>query len=193
MPKKKGKGRCFACFVCLMPLRPPLRRAVSPPCSLLKRGGGKNRRRGKNESDHEKRELTFKEDGQEYAQVVKMLGNGRLEALCFDGTKRLGNIRGKLRKKVWINQGDIILLSLREYQDDKGDVILKYTADEARSLKAYGELPESAKINETDTYGAEGNDDCNFEFDDDRDDSDDDSDDTEDGNKGKKDIAIDDI
>ncbi|RNJ56630.1 Translation initiation factor 1A [Verticillium nonalfalfae] len=194
MPKNKGKVRCFACFVCLMPPRETSsRRAVSPPCSLPKRGGGKNRRRGKNESDHEKRELTFKEDGQEYAQVVKMLGNGRLEALCFDGTKRLGNIRGKLRKKVWINQGDIILLSLREYQDDKGDVILKYTADEARSLKAYGELPESAKINETDTYGAEGNDDCNFEFDDDRDDSDDDSDDTEDGNKGKKDIAIDDI
>lgn len=49
--------------------------------------------------------------------------NGRLEAQCFDGTRRLGNIRGKLRKKVWINQGDIILLSLRDYQDDKGDVM----------------------------------------------------------------------
>ena len=80
-----------------------------------------------------------------------MLGNGRLEALCFDGEKRLAHIRGKLRKKVWINQGDIILLSLRDYQDEKGDVILKYSADEARSLKAYGELPETAKINETDT------------------------------------------
>ena len=89
---------------------------------------------------------------EEYAQVVKMLGNGRLEALCFDGEKRLAHIRGKLRKKVWINQGDIILLSLRDYQDEKGDVILKYSADEARSLKAYGELPETAKINETDTY-----------------------------------------
>jgi initiation factor 1A len=98
--------------------------------------------------------LTFKEEGQEYAQVLKMLGNGRLEALCFDGEKRLAHIRGKLRKKVWINQGDIILLSLRDYQDEKGDVILKYSADEARSLKAYGELPESAKINETDTYGS---------------------------------------
>ena len=83
-----------------------------------------------------------------------MLGNGRLEALCFDGEKRLAHIRGKLRKKVWINQGDIILLSLRDYQDEKGDVILKYSADEARSLKAYGELPETAKINETDTYVA---------------------------------------
>lgn len=29
-----------------------------------------------------------------------MLGNGRLEAMCFDGTKRLAHIRGKLRKKV---------------------------------------------------------------------------------------------
>ena len=121
-----------------------------------------------------------------------MLGNGRLEALCFDGEKRLAHIRGKLRKKVWINQGDIILLSLRDYQDEKGDVILKYSADEARSLKAYGELPESAKINETDTYvvllviggrdrwvltgvcryGHEGVDD-NVEFDEDRDSSDD--------------------
>ena len=91
------------------------------------RQGGKNRRRGKNENDNEKRELVFKEEGQEYAQVVKMLGNGRLEAQCFDGARRLAHIRGKLRKKVWINQGDIILLSLRDYQDEKGDVIMKYS------------------------------------------------------------------
>ncbi|KAH9083876.1 eukaryotic translation initiation factor 1A [Lactarius deliciosus] len=95
--------------------------------------GGKNRRRGKNENDDDKRELVFREDGQEYAQVTKMLGNGRLEALCFDGEKRLAHIRGKMRKKVWINQGDIILLSLREFQDGKADVIVKYTADEARN------------------------------------------------------------
>jgi translation initiation factor IF-1 len=84
-----------------------------------------------------------------------MLGNGRLEAQCFDGERRLAHIRGKMRKKVrfgtslqrgtpthvdgsgqvWINQGDIILLSLRDFQDDKADVIVKYTADEARNLK----------------------------------------------------------
>lgn len=97
--------------------------------------GGKNRRRGKNENDVNKRELVFKEDGQgvlksihfvndniyiaEYAQVTKMLGNGRLQAACFDGKQRLCHIRGKLRKKVWINNGDIILIGLRDYQDDK--------------------------------------------------------------------------
>ena len=38
----------------------------------------------------------------EYAQVTRMLGNGRLEAFCFDGVNRLCHIRGKLRKRVWI-------------------------------------------------------------------------------------------
>ena len=124
--------------------------------------GGKNRRRGKNENE-EKRELQFKEDGQEYAQVLRMLGNGRLEAFCFDGVKRLCHIRGKLRKKVWVNQGDIILVGLRDYQASKADVILRYNAEEARNLKAYGELPETAKINETDTFEG-GEDDIPFEF-----------------------------
>jgi len=110
--------------------------------------GGKNRRRGKNENEDLKRELIFREACQQYAQVMKMLGNGRLEAQCFDGVKRLSHIRGKLRKKVWINCGDIILVGLREFQDVKADVILKYTPDEARKLQSLGEIPNSTKINE---------------------------------------------
>lgn len=47
--------------------------------------------------------------------------------------------------QVWINQSDIILLGLRDFQDTKADVILKYNPDEARNLKAYGELPEYGK------------------------------------------------
>jgi translation initiation factor 1A len=127
--------------------------------------GGKNRRRGKNENEGFKRELVLKEEGQEYAQVTKMLGNGRLDASCFDGVRRLAHIRGKMRKKVWVTQGDIILVSLRDFQDDQADVILKYHPDEARVLKAQGELPESARINEADRYGQENDEECNFEFD----------------------------
>merc|ERR1712000_48301 len=126
--------------------------------------GGKNRRRGTKENDDQRRELTFKEDGQEYAQVVKMLGNGRLEAMCFDGSKRLANIRGKMRKKVWINQGDIILLSLRDFQN--------------------------AKINETDTFNQGEDGEAYFEFGDA--DSDEESDDAAPGG-GKKEVDIDDI
>ena len=72
-----------------------------------------------------------------------MLGQGRLEAYCFDGETRLCHIRGKMRKKVWVTAGDIILIGLRDFQDDKADVIHKYNADEARNLKSCGELPET--------------------------------------------------
>lgn len=62
-------------------------------------------------------------------------------------------------------QGDIVLISLRDFQDGKADVILKYNADEARQLKAYGELPESAKINESAVGEGGSEDDMPFEFD----------------------------
>jgi translation initiation factor 1A len=45
--------------------------------------------------------LVFKEDGQEYATVEKMLGNGMVAVNCADGNKRIGHIRGAMRKKVW--------------------------------------------------------------------------------------------
>ncbi|KAM0950968.1 putative translation initiation factor 1A (eIF-1A), RNA-binding domain, S1, IF1 type [Dioscorea sansibarensis] len=109
---------------------------------------GKNRKRSKNEADDEKRELVFKENGQEYAKVLRMLGDGRCEAMCSDGTKRLCRIRGKMHKKVWIAAGDIVLVGLRDYQDHKADIILKYMTDEARRLKAYEELPDSTRLNE---------------------------------------------
>lgn len=97
--------------------------------------GGKNNRRGKKEDGENKRELIFKEDGQgqspftilppksdyllhlgadsrlvEYAQVVKMLGNGRLEAKCQDGESRLAQIRGQMRKKVRLRHLSLLFL-----------------------------------------------------------------------------------
>jgi len=105
--------------------------------------GGKGKRKGKRNKgkDQEKREIRFKEFGEEYGQVRKILGNCRVEAYCFDGKVRLAHVRGKFKKRIWINKDDFVLVGLREYQDDKGDVIHKYTPDEARLLRSWGEIP----------------------------------------------------
>eukprot|EP00438_Fugacium_kawagutii_P012081 Skav202400 [mRNA] locus=scaffold815:368254:370157:+ [translate_table: standard] len=114
--------------------------------------GGNKAKRAKASTENNKKELEFKDAGQEYGQITRMLGNGRCDVQCVDGVKRLCHIRGKMRKKVWCNQGDIVLVSLRDFQDEKGDIIVKYTAEEARSLKNYGELPENARAsNQMDT------------------------------------------
>jgi len=115
--------------------------------------------------ENSKKELEFKEDDQEYGQVTKMIGNGRCDVFCVDGTKRLCHIRGKLREKVWVNQGDIVLLSPRDFQDEKDDIVVRYTPEEARKLKTHSELPDTVKINETDIVYGELSDD-GFIFDD---------------------------
>ena len=55
---------------------------------------------------------------------------------------------------------------MRDYQDAKADVILKYNADEARNLKTYGEIPDSVKVTDTVNFVDDGLDD-DIEFGDD--------------------------
>jgi len=93
----------------------------------------------------------FKQKEQEYAQILKMLGNGRCDTYCFDGVRRLCHIRGKMRKRIWINVGDIVLIGKRDFQDRKGDIIQKYFPDEAKNLKDYGELPNNIFVSEMKT------------------------------------------
>ena len=122
--------------------------------------GGKNRKKGKGTIAVNK-ELLRKESGQEYGQVIKLSGDCRLEVLCFDGMKRLGHIRGKFRRRVWIGKDDLVLVGLRDYQDSKCDVIHRYNHQEAQKLKDIGELP--AKFNlETVRDKDSDNDDSDF-------------------------------
>ena len=95
-----------------------------------------------------KRELLFKESGEEYAQVLKLLGGSKMEVLCMDLKKRLAKVRGKFKRRVWVNVGDIILVALREFEDEKCDIIHVFYADEAKSLKAMGEIPQDIQISE---------------------------------------------
>jgi len=49
----------------------------------------------------------------------------------------------KLETQVWVQEGDIILVSLRDFQDEVADIIHKYYRGEARSLVALEEIPKS--------------------------------------------------
>ena len=105
----------------------------------------KKQTRQNKDLENSKKDIELKGEGTEYALVVKMLGNGRLEANCFDGVTRLGLIRGKLRKRVWIHPGDLVLVSLRDFEEGKCDVLSKYTPEEARILQKKGEIPVEDK------------------------------------------------
>ena len=105
--------------------------------------GGNKRKKGKKQQTQEDRELAYKGESEEYAQVIKLLGDGRFECNCADGVKRIAHVRGKMRKRIWIANGDIILVSLRDFEPEKCDVVEKYKEKEVAKLKKAGEIPES--------------------------------------------------
>ena len=104
--------------------------------------GGKKHKRMKNETEN-MNELIFKEDGQDYALVTDMLGHGRCYTKAYsDGICRLSVIRGIMRKKskYFIRKGDTVLIGLRDYQDEKSDIIHLYSEDDVKMLKMYNEI-----------------------------------------------------
>jgi len=129
--------------------------------------GGKKFKKGKKARGFsDKKQLIKKdpEESQEYAQVINPKGNGRFELLCCDGGKvRQGTVCGQMRKRVWVNRSDLVLISKWEgmTDDTKCSIIHKYSEDEARRLHKEGELPDNFKFN-LDEFDVEDDEDSGF-------------------------------
>jgi len=71
--------------------------------------------------------------------VEMMVGGDKLRVKCDDGNLRICRIPGRLRKRVWIRTGDLVLIEPWSTQpDERGDVIFRYTATQANWLRRKG-------------------------------------------------------
>lgn len=76
-----------------------------------------------------------------FGVAVKLLGYDRVLVKCQDGHERLCRIRGKMKRRVWIREGDIVLVSPWDFQTDKrGDLIWRYTRSQAEQLRRDGHV-----------------------------------------------------
>ncbi len=76
--------------------------------------------------------------------VDNMLGANRVSVRCLDGKTRLGRIPGKMKKRIWIRNGDVVIVVPWEFQDDKAEVIWRYTSPQVNWLERRGYLKGKA-------------------------------------------------
>lgn len=108
------------------------------------KGGKAHKKQKNNPVSNASRELLFRNEDQDYATVITILGGSRVKVKCFsDSTERIAKICGTMKKRVWISKEDVVLVSLREFEDTC-DVIHKYTPDEVRMLASYGEISSTS-------------------------------------------------
>jgi translation initiation factor 1A len=87
-------------------------------------------------SERELKELVLPGEGQCLGVVEQMLGYDRLRVRCTDGFDRLCRIRGKLKRRIWIKEGDVVLVAPWEFQSStRGDVLWRYTEAQTEWLR----------------------------------------------------------
>ena len=91
-------------------------------------------------------------------------GSWRFNVLCFDGKERMATMCGTMRKRRFINQDDIVLVSLRDWQDAKCDIIDNYDENLVRKMKDKGLVPDSIKLDVDKQYSDDDDDNLGFVF-----------------------------
>jgi translation initiation factor 1A len=74
--------------------------------------------------------------------VTNMLGGSRVTVRCMDSITRMCRIRGKMKKRTWVREGDVVIVVPWDFQDEKGDIIWRYTGPQADWLQKKGFLRE---------------------------------------------------
>ena len=136
----------------------------------LKGKGGKKHRRAKNVVVTDYVELP--DQDQYFGYVTKILGSGRVTLNYFkekinDKTNKveeweqftkIGIIRGKMMKRVYVNLNDLVLVSERDFDSSKVDIIGKYEPHQIPILKKKTNFPNISSLS---GHG----DDVEFDFD----------------------------
>ncbi len=81
-----------------------------------------------------------------FALADQILGGRRVSVLCEDGETRLARIPGKMRRRQWVREGDLIIVWPWDFQDSKADVKHRYTKTQSMYLSRKGVLPDDVDV-----------------------------------------------
>lgn len=81
--------------------------------------------------------------------LEQRLGGSRMRVRCLDGRARICRIPGRLKRRLWVRENDIVIVEPWEYSGDaKGDVLYKYSNTQVIWLKNKGYLKKFEEAEE---------------------------------------------
>lgn len=93
------------------------------------------------QKQEEIRRTPMPKDNQVIGICVQRVGGSRMIVKCMDGQTRNCRIPGRLKRRLWVREGDVLLIEPWELGgDDKGDVVFKYRPLQVQVLRKKGML-----------------------------------------------------
>jgi translation initiation factor 1A len=84
--------------------------------------------------------LPHKQERELFGFVESLLGSNRIKVRGIDGITRMARIPGKMKKRIWIREGDVVIIVPWAFQTDKADVVWRYTGPQVDWLQRKGFL-----------------------------------------------------
>ena len=81
--------------------------------------------------------------GEVFGIASQLLGAARIRVMCEDNVSRMGRITGKMKKKMWIREGDLLIVRPWGFQEGKADILFRYSRTQSQFLQRRNLLPES--------------------------------------------------
>ncbi len=89
------------------------------------------------------KEIRLPEEGELLGRVIKLLGSDQVLVKCTDDITRRGRIRGKLKRRIWIRDNDIVIIAPWDFKaTERGDIIWRFTLSQVDWLKDNGHIPK---------------------------------------------------
>ncbi|NMB78190.1 MAG: translation initiation factor eIF-1A [Methanomicrobiales archaeon] len=79
--------------------------------------------------------LPKKKLNEQFAMADLMMGANHIRVRCYDGIERMGRIKGKIKKRAWIREGDVLIVVPWSFQDTKCDILYRYLPPQADWLR----------------------------------------------------------
>ncbi len=87
-----------------------------------------------------------KKEGELFGIAETLVGGSRLNVMCEDGMSRLARIPGKMKRRMWIREGDLVIVKPWDFQAEKADVVWRYTKTQAEYLSRRDVIPKQIDV-----------------------------------------------
>jgi translation initiation factor 1A len=84
--------------------------------------------------------------GECFGIASQLLGAARIRVMCEDNVSRMGRITGKMKKKMWIREGDLLIVRPWGFQEGKADILFRYSRTQSQYLSRKNLLPATVNL-----------------------------------------------
>jgi translation initiation factor 1A len=119
---------------------------MTPPQNIYAKAHNPHKGTEESEEGYYRLPLPNRKKNELFAIADQLLGGSRIHVICEDKKSRMARIPGKMKRKARVRAGDLLIIKPWDIQNEKADIVFRYSRTQASSLSRRKLLPEEINV-----------------------------------------------